>query len=234
MVLKRFEEDSGIKSSFTRIGTGEIVARIRAEKNNPQADLWLAGAAESFVQAAGEGLLVAHQAAGIEKVDERWRDKNHFWTPISQSPLVIVYSDSVLSETGAPPPSSWQSLADPVYSQAGLAVAHPTSSGAAYATLATLVQIYGEDETFDLMKKIDANVVQYTRSGVAPIRMVASNEVALGIGFFYDLEATLAQGYTASYVFPPEGVGFDLSAAAIIAGVSSAQHQVLPPFLTGS
>jgi len=48
MVLKSFEEDSGIKSSFTRIGTGEIVARIRAEKNNPQADLWLAGAAESL------------------------------------------------------------------------------------------------------------------------------------------------------------------------------------------
>jgi len=231
MMLSSFEADTGIKSSYMRVGAGEIVARIRAEKENPQAGLWLAGAADNFIQAAKEGLLAPYKSAHIDKIDPTYVDKDNFWTPISRSPLVLIYSEAVLNETGAPPPTGWQSFADPAYKEGGIALAHPAASGTAYIMLGTLVQHFGEDEAFDLMKKMDTNVVQYTRSGTAPSRMVASDEVALAVAFTQDVESALKQGYKLAYVFPEEGDGFEVNAAAAIAGASEEQQKQAKSFL---
>jgi len=231
LLLSNFEADTGIKSSFLRVGAGEIVARIRAEKENPQAGLWLAGAADNFIQAAQEGLLAPHQSAHLDKIDPTYRDKDNFWTPISRSPLVIIYSEAVLNETGAPPPTGWQSFANSAYKKGGVALAHPAASGTAYIMLGTLVQHFGEDKAFELMKKMDANVVQYTRSGTAPSRMVAADEVALGVAFTQDVESALKQGYKISYIFPEEGDGFEVNAAAAIAGASAEQQKMATSFL---
>lgn len=229
-VLKAFKDDSGIEAQFVRIGAGEILARIRAEKSNPQAGLWLAGAADNFIQAANEGLLAPHKNAGIDKVDQRYTDKEGRWTPISISPIVFAYSQTVLDETGAKPPTSWKSFADPAFKQS-VALAHPASSGTAYVALASMVQLFGEEPAFELMKKIDENVVQYTRSGVAPSRMVANNEIALAMAYTQDIEAALAQGYPVGYAFPEEGTGFEVNAAAAIANASEEQSKAAASFL---
>jgi len=131
LLLSSFEADTGIKSSYLRVGAGEIVARIRAEKENPQAGLWLAGAADNFIQAAREGLLLPHKSAHLDKIDPAYVDKDHFWTPISRSPLTLIYSKAVLDAIGAPPPTGWQSFADPIYKKGGIALAHPAASGTA-------------------------------------------------------------------------------------------------------
>lgn len=229
-VLAAFTADTGFEANFVRIGAGEIVARIRAEKGNPQAGLWLAGAADNFIQAAEEGLLAAHKAKGIEAVDARYTDKGNFWTPISISPLVFAYSKDVLDEAGAQVPNSWKSYADPVYAK-NVALAHAAASGTAYVALATMVQLYGEDDAFKLMKDIDKNVVQYTRSGTAPSRMAANGEVGLAIAFTQDVEAALKQGYPLGYAFPEEGTGFEVNAAAAIANAPEDQAKAADAFL---
>jgi len=231
LILSNFEADTGIKASYMRMGAGEIVARIRAEKENPQAYLWLAGAADNFIQAAREGLLAPYKSAHISKVDPTYTDKDDFWTPISRSPLAIFYSEKILSEIGAPPPTGWASFADPAYKEGGIALAHPAGSGTAYIMLGTLVQHFGEDEAFELMKKMDANVVQYTRSGSAPARMVVSDQVALAVAFTQDVEFSLNQGYKISYIFPEEGDGYEINAAAAIAGASEEQQKMATDFL---
>lgn len=229
-VLKAFKDDTGIESQFVRIGAGEILARIRAEKANPQAGLWLAGAADNFIQGASEGLLAAHKPKGIEKVDQRYVNKDGFWTPISRSPIVFAYSQQVLDEIGAKPPTSWKSFADPGFKE-GVALAHPASSGTAYVALASIVQLFGEDEAFTLMKEVDKNVVQYTRSGTAPSRMAANGEVALAMAFTQDVEAALAQGYPLGYSFPGEGTGFEVNAAAAVANAPEDQAKGAIAFL---
>ena len=229
-VLAAFTADTGFDARFVRIGAGEIVARIRAEKANPQAGLWLAGAADNFIQAAEEGLLAEHRAAGIENVDPNYTEESDRWTPISISPLVFAYSREILEELGTEAPDSWKSFADPVFEQ-GVALAHPAASGTAYVALATQVQLFGEDEAFELMKAVDRNVVQYTRSGSAPSRMVANGEVALAIAFTQDVESALAAGYDFGYSFPAEGTGFEVNAAAAIAGAPADQAEAANAFL---
>jgi len=229
-ILDAFKSDTGIGSQFVRLGAGEIVARIRAEKDNPQAGLWLAGAADNFIQAAGEGLLAPHKSARVDEVNQHYVDKDHFWTPISTMPLAFVYNAQLLEEINAEPPTSWKSFADPMFDQ-NIALAHPAASGTAYVAVATMVQLYGEDAAFTLMKEIDKNVIQYTRSGTAPSRMVGSEEVALAIAFSSDVELGLKNGYPLSYAFPEEGTGFEVNAAALIANAPQDQARDAVAFL---
>jgi iron(III) transport system substrate-binding protein len=229
-VLKAFEADTGYTSAFVRLGAGEILARIRAEQNNPQAALWLAGAADIFIQGGREGLLAAHESANIGRVAASHRDPANLWTPIAISPIVFAYNEDYLAELGAEPPTSWEDYADPVFDDA-VALAHPAASGTAYVSLATMVQIFGEDRAFDIVKGIDANVVQYTRSGSAPSRMTASGEVALSMAFSQDIEALIEQGFPISVSFPEEGTGFEINAAGLVANAPEGQREAATAFL---
>lgn len=229
-VLKAFEAETGYASAFVRLGAGEILARIRAEKNNPQASLWLAGAADIFIQGGREGLLESYQSANVERVTANHRDPANMWTPIAISPIVFAYNEDYLAELGAEPPTSWEDFADPIFSDA-VALAHPAASGTAYVSLATMVQIYGEDRAFEIIKGIDANVVQYTRSGSAPSRMAASGEVALSMAFTQDIEALIDQGFPIAVSFPEEGTGFEINAAGLVANGPAGQREAATAFL---
>jgi hypothetical protein len=83
--------------------------------------------------------------------------------------LGYSYNTDLLKKQGLPEPKCWADLIKPVY-KGKIQVANPNSSGTAYTMLATLVQLFGEDEAFDYMKALHANINQYTKSGSAPIK----------------------------------------------------------------
>ena len=56
---QEFEDEFGITVNYVRMSSGESLARLRAEKDNPQFDIWWGGPIDSFVAAKGEGLLEA-------------------------------------------------------------------------------------------------------------------------------------------------------------------------------
>ena len=57
---------------------------------------------------------------------------------------------------------------------------NPNSSGTAYLMLASLVQVFGEDEAFSYMEALNANVSQYARSGIGPMTAVTRGEIYVG------------------------------------------------------
>ena len=71
------------------------------------------------------------------------------------------------SQKGLPEPKCWRDLTNPAY-KGEVQVADPNSSGTSYTMLASLVQLFGEEQAFDYMKALHRNVNQYTRSGAAP------------------------------------------------------------------
>lgn len=229
-VLKAFEADSGIGSSFVRMGAGEVLARIRAESANPQAGLWLAGTADLFIQGGSEGLLEPYAAEGVERVAEKYSSSDNAWTPIAISAIAFFYNPEYLEELGAEPPTSWEDFADPVFKDA-VVLTHPASSGTASVVLATMVQIYGEDRAMEILKATDPNVLQYSRSAGALTQMVASGEVAISQSFTHGLEVALKQGYPIAVSFPEEGTGYELNSAAVIANAPEDQRAAAKAFL---
>ena len=47
-----YQKQTGVNVQMTRMSAGEIYARLRAEKENPQADIWWGGTGDPHLQAA--------------------------------------------------------------------------------------------------------------------------------------------------------------------------------------
>ena len=67
-MVTAFTKATGIKTEMTRQSAGEIYARLRAEKDNPQADIWWGGTGDPHLQAADEGLTEAYRSPSLDKL----------------------------------------------------------------------------------------------------------------------------------------------------------------------
>ena len=56
--------------------------------------------------------------------------------------LGFGYNKDLLTKKGLPAPKSWMDVTKPIY-KGEIQVANPNSSGTAYTTLATILQIFG-------------------------------------------------------------------------------------------
>ena len=80
------------------------------------------------------------------------------------------------------------------------------------------MQIFGEDEAFELLKAMHENVNQYTKSGSAPIKAAARGETTIGITFMHDMVTEKVQGFPIEIVSPCEGTGYEIGSMSIIKG----------------
>ncbi len=123
----------------------------------------------------------------------------------------------MLEANGLPVPACWKDLLKPEY-KGHVQMANPNSSGTAYTTLATIVQLFGEDEAFVKLAAVGLNVNSYTSSGSAPSKAAARGETGVSIGFMHDMVKLAATGFPLEIVAPCEGTGYEVGAVSIIEG----------------
>ena len=129
--------------------------------------------------------------------------------------LGFGYNTELLAEKGLPEPKCWNDLIKPAY-KGEVQIANPNSSGTSYTTLATIVQLLGEEAGFDYLKALHKNVNQYTKSGSAPIKAAARGETTIGIVFLHDAVTQAIKGFPIRPVAPCEGTGFEIGSMSII------------------
>ena len=115
------------------------------------------------------------------------------------------------------PPQTWNNMMSPAFKGA-IQIANPASSGTAYTMVATLVQLMGEDKAFDYMKKLHANISQYTRSGTGPIKAAARGETTISISFVHDGPGEKLQGFPIETITPSDGTGAEIGSMSLIKG----------------
>jgi iron(III) transport system substrate-binding protein len=133
------------------------------------------------------------------------------------------YNEELLKANNLPVPACWKDLTKPVY-KGFVQMANPNSSGTAYTTLATIVQLFGEDEGFEFMKALHKNINQYTKSGSAPIKAAARGENTIGIVFMHDGVKQTVSGFPIKVVAPCEGTGYEIGSMSIIAGARNLEN----------
>ncbi len=221
LMARSFEAATGIDVNMTRKSSGETFAQIRAESANPKGDIWWGGTGDPHLQAAEEGLT--------EEYMSPMRDQLHGWA-ISQAEsannrtigiysgaLGYGYNTDLIAANGLPEPSCWRDLLKPEY-KGHVQMANPNSSGTAYTTLASMVQIFGEDDGFQFMKDLHKNINQYTKSGSAPIKAAGRGENTIGIVFMHDAVKQAVSGFPIKVVAPCEGTGYEIGSMSIIKG----------------
>jgi iron(III) transport system substrate-binding protein len=223
-LVQEFEASHDIDMNMVRLSSGESYAKIRAEARNPQTDLWWGGTGDPHLQAANDGLTAEYRSPMLEELQpwavEQAETSGYRTVGVYSGALGWGYNTEIFEQKGLTPPQCWEDLLDPSLT-GEIQIADPNSSGTAYTTLATLVQIMGEDEAFEYLKQLDANVSQYTKSGSAPVKAAARGETGLGIVFMHDAVAQAEEGFPIEVVAPCEGTGYEIGSMSLVEGAQN-------------
>lgn len=227
MIQTVFTRTTGIKVNMSLKGSGEALAQIIAERANPKTDVWFGGTGDPHLQAAEQDLTLEYRSATLPQLhawaQQQAAQSRHRTVGIYSGPLGFGYNTELVAKKKMPVPKTWADLLQPVY-KGEIQVANPASSGTAYTMVATLVQLMGEDKAFDYMKKLHANISQYTRSGTGPIKAVARGEATVSISFVHDGPGEAMQGFPVATVTPAEGTGAEIGSMSIVKGARNLEN----------
>lgn len=226
-----FAKKYDVKTSFIRNGSGSTFAKIEAEKNNPQADVWYGGTFDPQSQAGELGLLEAYQSPNLPEIIERFRDpgkvKGNYSSAIYMGILGFGVNTERLKKLGIEEvPKCWKDLTNPKF-KGEIQIADPQSSGTAYTAIATFAQLWDEDQAFKYFKELHPNISQYTKSGITPSRNAARGEATIGIGFLHDYALEKEKGAPLELIAPCEGTGYELGGVSILKGARNLENAKL-------
>ena len=216
-----FERATGVNVAVIQKATGEMLAQIKAERANPKGDVWWAGAADNYLQAGEEGLLDAYRSPRVselypwaQRISEISKDRV---SGVYGGIIALGYNTEIMAKRKLPVPKCWKDLSSPVY-KGEIMLGNPNSSGTAYLMLATLVQVFGEDDAFRYMAQVNPNVSQYARSGIGPMTAVTRGETAVGSTVLHGVINEIVRGFPVLPVLPCEGVGYEVGSVAVVKG----------------
>jgi iron(III) transport system substrate-binding protein len=219
-----FERETGIKVSMTRKSSGEIYAQVKAESQNPRADIWWGGTGDPHMHAAEEGLTQEYKSPKMGELQDwatrQWEQSKQRTVGIYSGALGFGYNTELAKSNNVPELKCWADLLKPELKDE-VQVADPNSSGTAYTLLATIIQIMGEDKGFQYLKALHKNVNQYTKSGAAPAKAMAQGETTAGIAFMHDIVTMVVDKAPVKVVAPCEGTGYEIGSMSIIKGAKN-------------
>ena len=216
---QKFESMYGIKVSYQRLSTGEVATKIAEEAGNPSADVWFGGTTDPYNVSAAEGLLVAYEAMNASHLtDPMFRDKDGYWYGIYKGILGFMVNTEEIARLGLEAPADWDDLLNPAY-KGLVSYSNPSTAGTGKLIVNTMVQMKGEEAAMEYFKALDPNIVQYTKSGSGPSKMVGPGEIVIGVGFLHDGIKQILDGYdNIALVAPASGTSFEIGATAIFKG----------------
>jgi iron(III) transport system substrate-binding protein len=210
--------------NIIRLSTGELGARMLAEKNNPQADCiwgWAVTNMEQFIPA---GMIEPYKPKGVEKLDQRFVHPKDYYTGIDYYIAAFCVNTKVLQEKGLPMPKGWNDLLNPKF-KGLIAMPNPVASGTGFLQIASLLQMYGakegKEDGWEFLKKLDKNMGEYIKSGSRPAKMTAQGEFAVGASFDFPVAQQKKEGFPVEVVFPAEGAGYEVEANALLKGAKN-------------
>ena len=98
-MFQEFEKATGIKVNFLRFSSGEALARVIAEKNNPRIDVLFGGPVETFAAGIKEGIFEPYKSPSFAKLPARFKQADGQWTAIADDPLVFMTNAAFLKAT---------------------------------------------------------------------------------------------------------------------------------------
>jgi iron(III) transport system substrate-binding protein len=218
-LFDEFEKQTGIKVEWVRLSGGEAVARLEAEKANPQASIWVGGVGTQHIEARLKDLTTPYRSRVADSIPEKYRDKENYWTGLYVGPIAFCINTNRAAELKLDMPTSWADLLKPEYAKQ-VRVAHPSTSGTAYNMVTTIIRVHNgdEDKAFEFLKKLNNAIEQYTRSGSAPGKSCAIGEVPVAIGYLHDQVKLKVEGAPIEITIPSDGTGFETASMSLIKG----------------
>lgn len=223
IIAQAFEQETGIKVNFLPMSSGEVLTRIKAEKANPQTDIWFGGGSDAFLQAKDEGLIQAYTSLNAANVNEAFKDADGYWTAVSIVVVGFVVNTDRIASKSLDMPTTWEDLTQDGFNDE-ISSPDPNISGTAYTMVSGILQIMGEEAGWEFLDKFFANIDYLEKSGSTPPSKALQGEYCLGIAPDPHITIMNNPGAAVTAVFPEDGVLAWPSPVAIVEGAKNLEN----------
>ena len=204
-LFNEFGEEVNAKVDFLSMSSGEVISRIEAEGGKPMADLWFGGGIDAFMAAKESGLLESYIPKEADKVISEFRDEEGYWISKGLTVVGFLVDENILEEKGLETPRTWEELVDPKYKDE-IIMANPAISGTNYGAVKGLLDMYGEEEGWAYLEKLNENIPFYGKRGKDPEEKTVAGEFAIGIIPADKGSFNAAEKNDLTVVYPEDGI----------------------------
>ena len=225
-IVREFEKQTGIRVTLVTDSeaskTVGLAERLRAEKANPQADVYWGNEPFHTINLAEEGVLAAYESASAQDVYERYRDPEHRWAGNALRARVIAHHTNALRDA-----YGLEGLAsaheNPALPRPKPAIARPTA-GTTGGHVAALFVLWGEEKALGYFRKLRASEVMVVGGNSVVADLVSRGTAWAGLTDNDDVEAALAQGGKISMTLPDQDTFGTLMIPTTVGLVAGARH----------
>ena len=220
-VARYNQQHPDVEVQFLDMGSRQVLERVRVERNRPQADLWWGASHTTFQTAAEENLLLEFRPTWADKVPNSARDPKDLWYGTYETPQVIAYNSDAVNAQDAP--RDWDDVLDPKWHDKVL-IRNPNPSDTMRAIFgAMILRFYKDtgsaDKGYEWLRKLDANVHEYTADGTLMMQKLARREGLITLWDMPDVRLYKEQkNFPVGYTVPSSGTPVIIDGIAIIRG----------------
>ena len=222
-IIPAFEKATGIKVILQSMGTGDVLARIGAEKENPQADInW--GAINLGIYETTPDLWESYTSENEKNLPDEYKNTTGYFTnsKLSGSAALLINLD-VFKKLGLDP-DKFTGYADLLQPQlkGKIAMGDPTASSSAMAELTNMLLVMGEkpydDKAWEFVEKFIGQLDGTILSSSSQIyKATVDGEYAVGVTYEDPAITLLEDGATnVKVIYPQEGAVWLPGGVAIV------------------
>lgn len=205
-----FEKKFNVKVNFVSGNSTETLARVQAQKDNPQIDVTFVDDGPAF-QGQALGLwepIDATIVANLKNLYDLAKHKDGVGVDMGVVATGLMYSPEIFKQKGWAPPTSWNDIARPEH--AGHLVIPPIQNTYGLHALVMFARMNGGSEKninpgVDALKRFRKNVLVFEAQPGKHSELFQSKQAWIGVwgsGRVYSLADT---GFPVAFVYPKEG-----------------------------
>ena len=214
-----FTAQTGIKVDVYQATSGDVLARLEAEKSQPRADVVVLASWGEGLAVRDRGLVQAYSSSEAKKLRPHWTDGG-LSAQGGAGLAIILNTDQVKKEQY---PKSWFDLSGSQWKES-VTMPDPTLSGSAAEFVAILVQVYGQKawKLFEALAQNGMLVPGPNNAALSPVLSGAKRVTISGVD--YISYGQIAKGETLAVHYPSEGTVVALRPMFVQQGAPHAQE----------
>ncbi len=208
--VEGFKKKTGIDVELFEGTTGEILARLEAEKDNPVADVVVLASWSDGLSLENENKLMTYVPYNASKMYGNWTESNKQIYGTSASAVGVIYNTTIYSNLDA----DWAELADSKYAD-DIAIPDPQKSGACKDFLAGYM--YSNNSNFAAFENMAKNGLYNAGANKAALASVTTGEKGILVaGVDYNAYSSIAKGEPLQIYYPKSGTVINPRPAMIL------------------
>jgi iron(III) transport system substrate-binding protein len=202
------------------MGSQEVLDRVRAERTNPQSDVWFGGPSSIFARGAADSLLEPFRPSWAEAIAPSGHGPAELYFAVYETPAVIVYASQGVRREAAP--QDWEELLAPEW-QGKVLIRDPLASGTMRAVWGMIVarslRETGDTASgFAWLRRLDAQTREYVLNPTILDQKMIRLEGLITIWDLPDVMLNRRDGLPLGYVFPRSGTVVIPDAIGVVRG----------------